>query len=633
MRFVASFEDFVLQESRNKPNFAYLIIGSSIVGVLIVVTFLVGEYLTAKMLLALEVAILMSGYLLYRGYRYTSLYALVGSMFVYELVLLTIYRDVPNIGLVWFLICPTLIASIGRPVDIVIWVPITIGAVAYSFFLVDQFPVMTHPMSLINLLGATFFVSIVSYRFVYDRRAREDQLTRALEKANAAEERSTRFLASMSHELRSPMTGIILSSEMLRADNALSEEARAAVERIYQGAQVTGSLLNDVLDLAKIAAKISPVVRSEFQIESLLADVFVTMEPLAVVNNTRLSVLMYPDCPADWHSNASAIRQILINLVSNAIKHTVDGEVIISTIRFDDHVDFRVTDTGAGIAQDRQSQIFEPFVRLTESTTHGTGLGLTLAENYAEILNCELKLMHSELGVGSQFCLSVPMGEYGAATVGERYRLPPRSRLNRHIVSGNDMRENWAVSWLHCLGAENAEDGELLDLDSGHILTTERLFEALGGEAKYTALARGDAPLLGERQKPDVSLGRCLICDDNSIIREVFSALLESHGYVAKSVADGKETLMHLRTHDFDFLLLDVQLGETTGIEVLNDIRQSGEPFANIPVCMISGSLLGREGALAVGADEYLLKPPAAGSLLDMAHKLSALAISRVHIN
>lgn len=620
-----------MQEDRSEPNFSYLFLGVSVVALFTLITFLVGQYLTAKMLLVLEIALLISGYLLYRGHRYLSLHSLVGSMFIYQIAVLSMYRDVPNIGLVWFLIVPTLIASVGRPVDILLWVPISIGGIFYGYSLVDQFPVMSHPMSLINLVGAACFMAVVSYRFVYDRQVREDQLTHALEKANAAEERSTRFLASMSHELRSPMTGIILSAEMLRANDELSEENRLAVERIYQGAQVTGNLLNDVLDLAKIEAKVSSVVRSKFEIESLLNDVFVTMEPHAAANNTRLSILTAPDCPDDWYSNASSIRQILINLVSNAIKHTQDGEVIISTVRDSDYLDFLVTDTGVGIAPDRQLQIFEPFVRLSETTTHGTGLGLTLAKDYAGILDCELELRRSEIGSGSQFCLRVPNHEYQSTMIAQRYAQPAFAGSHRKLVSDNDERRDWALVWLRHWSVELTVDGELLDLNSTAILTTRQLFEHMGGESLQVATGFDSTSQIDSSQAESV-LGRCLICDDNPMIRDVFEALLGRLGYVTTAVADGEAALAHLQSGGADFMLLDVQLEEATGIEVVKSIRQSGQPFTNIPICMISGSLLGREDALAVGADEYLLKPPGTESLTNMAKQMSDLAIARRRI-
>lgn len=259
------------------------------------------------------------------------------------------------------------------------------------------------------------------------RRALEQtskDLMQAKEEAEQANKGKSNFLANMSHELRTPLNAIIGYGEILQEDMVETSQTEQTQDchKILSSAKHLLSLIDEVLDLSKIEAGRMDIEPMHFDLSTLIAEVVSTIEPLLTKNNNRFELEHNETKLIDYYSDPIKIKQILLNLITNAAKFTHDGVV---SLHIDTHTDddkewvsFRVSDTGIGLAQDKFEQLFKPFVQADISTTReygGTGLGLTITKHYCEMLGGRIKVS-SDLGVGSTFTAILP------TTVGDDLR-------------------------------------------------------------------------------------------------------------------------------------------------------------------------------------------------------------------
>ncbi|HEX5690254.1 MAG TPA: ATP-binding protein, partial [Roseiflexaceae bacterium] len=236
-----------------------------------------------------------------------------------------------------------------------------------------------------------------------------------LEAAEEANRAKSLFLANMSHELRTPLNAIIGYSEMLaedahdRGDTALLSD----LGRIHGAGRHLLAVISNILDLSKIEAGKLDLFLETFPIAPLLDDVLDTARPLAEQNGNTLAL----DAPAalgSMHADLTRVRQVLLNLLSNAAKFTHGGAIILRAERQRDAdgewVAFLISDTGIGMTQEQQTQLFQAFVQADASTTRkygGTGLGLALSQYFCRIMGGQISV-ESELGSGSTFTLRLP---------------------------------------------------------------------------------------------------------------------------------------------------------------------------------------------------------------------------------
>lgn len=241
-------------------------------------------------------------------------------------------------------------------------------------------------------------------------------LLQAKEEAELANKGKSYFLANMSHELRTPLNAIIGFGELLKEDLVEAEKPVQLQDchKILSSAKHLLSLINEVLDLSKIEAGRMDVELMDFGLTTLVDEVVSTIEPLITKNNNRFKYDHNESELINFYSDRIKIKQILLNLITNAAKFTHDGLVSlhINTHTDDDKewVCFRVVDTGIGLAQDKFEQLFKPFVQADISTTReygGTGLGLTITKHYCEMLGGRIEVS-SNLGEGSAFTAILP---------------------------------------------------------------------------------------------------------------------------------------------------------------------------------------------------------------------------------
>jgi PAS domain S-box-containing protein len=381
------------------------------------------------------------------------------------------------------------------------------------------------------------------------------QLAEAVERANimaqeavAASRAKGEFLANMSHEIRTPMNAILGFAELL-ASERLTERQQEFLKTIGDSGRHLLSIIEDILDFSKIEAGRLQTEMREFSLGDLLGGVERLMRPLAERKSIRLILEIEPKPGIKIHSDEARIRQCLINLVSNAIKFTETGQIVVRT-RIETEgpsrskVRFEVQDTGIGISADQMKYLFEPFRQGDGSTTRlfgGTGLGLAITRQLAELLGGRVSVT-SEVGAGSTFVLELP---------------------------------------VECRGSDESPAPQTKPLDS--------------------------------RSRPSKSVplrlsGQVLVVEDSANNRMLMKILLEKFGLQVTLASDGVQGLQMAQSRSFDLILMDIQMPKMTGYEVVQALRGQG---LRTPIVALTAHAMkdDHQRCLEVGCDLVLTKP------------------------
>jgi signal transduction histidine kinase/CheY-like chemotaxis protein len=287
-------------------------------------------------------------------------------------------------------------------------------------------------------------------------RARAEAGELAAEAANAA--KST-FLATMSHEIRTPLNGVLGMAQAMSADE-LTPVQRDRLSVIQQSGEALLAILNDVLDLSKIEAGKLELETIEFELAEVVRGAHSAFTALANKKGLSFAVDVEP-ARGRYLGDPTRIRQILYNLISNALKFTEAGEVRVTARRNGDALEVAVTDTGVGISEEGLARLFAKFDQLDSSTTRkfgGTGLGLAICHELAVLMGGGM-MVESEAGKGSRFTLRVPLERIGEERLTVEYAPPPpnqRASLGLRVLAAEDNTVNQLVlkTLLHQLGVE-----------------------------------------------------------------------------------------------------------------------------------------------------------------------------------
>ena len=334
-----------------------------------------------------------------------------------------------------------------------------VSVLAYNAVLLSLNHWSEHPFE------ATFFMLLLVALPIY-----QYSLLRRLQRARAEAERANQaksdFLATMTHELRTPLTGVIGMTDLLETTE-LNSEQREYVIAISRSAELLGSLIGDILDLSKIDARRLQLEETPFDLRATVKEVCNLMEPQALGKGLELVLRVAPGLPARVIGDPLRTRQILLNLVGNAVKFTEQGEVELSvTPRPAEgpldrpHLLFEVRDTGIGIPADKIATIFESFRQVDESTTRrfgGSGLGTTIARDLSELMGGAIGVDSTE-GHGSRFWVRLPLPPSEAPPVATHSR-----RLNglhalifeRNTTYRRLIREELTALGMRCDEAED----------------------------------------------------------------------------------------------------------------------------------------------------------------------------------
>ncbi|MCF7821213.1 MAG: response regulator [Mariprofundaceae bacterium] len=381
----------------------------------------------------------------------------------------------------------------------------------------------------------------------------EKNLRKAIKQAEAASHAKSEFLSVMSHELRTPLHGIIGLQDLISSDaEQLSSEQQENLVLAQQSAKSLRALVSDVLDLAKIESGNMEIVKDQFELKSCVCDALVPFI-LAARKKEIVITLHMEEAPKTIIGDESRLRQVLLNLVGNAVKFTEHGQVSVHVIRKEGQLHFSVKDTGIGISKADLKHIFEPFIQALDSNQpehRGTGLGTSIVKRFVELMKGNIEAT-SELGKGSCFSFTIP---------------------------------------CHPVGTETT---------SCHDSSTEGLFIS--------------APVLKEEKKELALNLRVLLAEDDPIGQRIASKQLSKAGMKVDVVSDGDSAWEKIQNHSYDLLLTDIRMPGMNGITLTKKIRAM-EKQTNKPRLLIIGlSAHALEDVasecLEAGMDHFMTKP------------------------
>ncbi|MDM3884506.1 response regulator [Pseudomonas sp. BCRC 81390] len=475
----------------------------------------------------------------------------------------------------------------------------------------------------------------------------EEARRRALDMAQAR----AAFLANMSHEIRTPLNGM-LGMIALALDSPLPSEQRQQLAIAHDSGKVLVELLNDILDLSKFDAGQLELERIPFDMGSMVEDT-ANLLSQNTAQSVELTCLIARDFPSSVLGDPTRVRQVVSNLLSNALKFTRFGRVDVRLSTIVGGVRLEVRDTGIGIPEEAQARIFQPFTQAGAGITRqfgGTGLGLTLTYNLCKAMQGHLHI-DSRPGFGSRFSADLPLAVHTEAIA----PAPLQGRVAALSMAGSgldellqDLLPAWGLTYQRhdrssTLDAASIDLVITDDLDRlfelrpalktpillvtayGNFLPSEQsvalaplhqLARPLARNALYQTLRRTlqgfepEHPLASPAITLEQGRARILLVEDNPVNQLVAKGMLAKLGCQVHLATQGAEALEMLEQEPFDLVLMDCNMPVMDGYEASRRIRQSGR-WPDLPIVALTANAMPeeRERCRAAGMNDYLAKP------------------------
>ena len=525
------------------------------------------------------------------------------------------------------------------------------------------------------VLGFTLYTTISSM-FTQTNTALEsaqqlrDSLRETQENLEQAARTKDDFLANMSHEIRTPMHAISGMADMMLLSDQLGIAERTQAENIKLASQNLLSLIGDILDISKIRVGKLELYEERYDFPSLLADVTSIIYMRAQERGLLFLPDIDPDIPKEMQGDSMRIRQVLLNLLGNAVKFTDEGCVRLNVRRLyregDLALRFEVADTGCGIAKEDMKHLYGIFEQLSTTRSHnreGTGLGLAISRSLVELMGGELQV-ESTLGKGTTFSFEIeqkilqdtPVAQVEGARLKQlivctddalfaEAVVQMAARLKVKAVRGTpqdaaaythmlvDLSGESAYAWVRTPTPPTCRRTLLMtpatsltayirpsDCVIFHPLHTLALASALSDHQTSRQAQTQHALQAGIFKTQGV---RVLVVDDNGVSQMVISNLLSRYGIASDCVQSGRSAINALENAAYDIVFLDHVMPGMDGVDTARAIRQMGERFKQQVVIMLSANVMpeSRRMFLAAGVNDTLAKPIELHSLSRLLHQ------------